>query len=362
LACAFTAHECLQGSNQLALRFTFGSRQLERGVPLWSYGIKKGSNIQSFPWPTDGSLCGNTAAPPHSCRCAWGEVHDDGHRGGSEVREITGDSATEAVQGPKTTWVALPVVVTTPFAQVNGTLEFPEKQWSSCRLSPSVLRKMLRISDVEGIHARREPSFSDGGWRLRLQSLHPFPGVQPPQLADIWYRLRATPARIEAWGLEGNFFHDAGPLVNEDDEWQLGLLDKDLVDGLHLSISLLRDAELAVDDVTVMFQETHVPASKEEVCAICLEPMRAGEMCRRLPCLHCLHAGCAMTLLPEAPSCPVCRSSISGGPELPEQACPEGSALSLRNAHAIFSLPAAAKKALSNRRSASSQRRGLLPR
>jgi len=223
----------------------------------------------------------------------------------------------------KTTWVELPVTITTPFAEVEGLLAFPEKHWSSCKLSPCVLRKMIRVTDVLGVHAPRSESMMDGGWRLRMLDMHPFPCVQPPLYADVWERLRATTARIEIWAPQEALLRDARALVNEDDELAVGLVDVRLAGEMHVYVSLLRDSELAVDDVTVRFREqVGGAAAKDEVCSVCLEPMLPGEMCRRLACLHCLHAGCAMTLLPEVPCCPVCRSSIVP-PEVPLSRMPE---------------------------------------
>merc|ERR1711976_1017892 len=88
-------------------------------------------------------------------------------------------------------------------------------------------------------------------------------------------------------------------------------MDQDFIQHVHISISLLRDTERAVDDLTVLYRETEETAYRAEICCICLEPMASGDMCRRLGCLHSLHAGCAMKFLPTTPSCPVCRSSLA---------------------------------------------------
>jgi len=320
LACAFRVRQGLQQAPRLSLRFTFGGRQLEPGVPLWRYGVMKGSNIHAHVCAH--ATAGSSSAAVKGTRHAWCEDDDSTrssatpslregplwappkHACDAEMKEMARDRR-------KVSYVEFPVTITTPFAEVDGTLEFPEQHWPSCAFSPRILRKMCCVSDVLGVHAPRGKSIMDSSWRLRLHTLHPFPGVQPSRFADIWHRLHATTARVEVWAAEGALLHDTKPLVNEDDELQLGLLDKEFVNGVQLCISLLRDAELAVDDVTVMFRETDSDASKHEVCCVCLDPMMAGDMCRRLACLHCLHAGCAMTLLPHAPCCPVCRSSIA---------------------------------------------------
>merc|ERR1712187_438815 len=76
-------------------------------------------------------------------------------------------------------------------------------------------------------------------------------------------------------------------LVDEGDTLSLVLVDARCVHELHLSISLVYGAERAVYDATTGFRETNDRTDElEEFCCICLEPMVAGEMCRRLPCCH----------------------------------------------------------------------------
>jgi hypothetical protein len=43
----------------------------------------------------------------------------------------------------------------------------------------------------------------------------------------------------------------------------------------------------------------------QEVCAICQEPMRLGEQCRRLPCFHLYHVQCIDPWLKLKGSCPI---------------------------------------------------------
>lgn len=318
LAWTFIAHEGLQSALRLTLRFTFSGRRLEQGVPLWRYGLVRGSTVHAFACP------GGRSSPPRKTsrlakRCAWGESLSSRDPPTAIVQATSLRSsmkraeALEELPDPKGLWVEFPVTITTPFAQVTGTLEYPDRYWPSCRLSPRILRKMLRITDVLGVHAPRGTCLSDCDWRLRMEGLHPFPGIQPPTFGDVWQRLQATTARVDVRMPRGGPLRNARPLVNEDDELALGAWAKGQVIGLQLSVSLLRDAEVAVDDVTVMFREAD-GASSRGVCSVCLEPMLAGDMCRRLACLHCLHAGCAMSFLPAMRCCPVCRSSIASSP------------------------------------------------
>merc|ERR1712224_891227 len=88
---------------------------------------------------------------------------------------------------------------------------------------------------------------------------------------------------------------------------------KDQLSRLHVSITLLSDEELAVDDVTLRFCEEGRTLKGAENCCVCLEPMCTGDMLRRLPCFHHMHAGCAMSVLPRTGCCPLCRCSIVGG-------------------------------------------------
>lgn len=46
-------------------------------------------------------------------------------------------------------------------------------------------------------------------------------------------------------------------------------------------------------------------------CAICLEELRAGQSCRRAPCLHVHHEACLANWLRGHSSCPVCKLDLS---------------------------------------------------
>jgi len=313
---------------RIALRLTFNSQQLEPGVALCRYGVKKGSNVQSHICvaasnaPSGAVASGSNVSVAslirRGVRSAWGGLRERR----TKVQKTCTTSSSSAVGSSaasqlselnaKGCWIEIATTIVTPFAEIEGTLECLERQWQTCKLSPKVLRNMVRVTDVQGVHAPRGgDTLSGASWRLRLGSLHPFPGVRPPQVTDIWKRLRSTTVRIELSTPEDSPLHQVGPVVNEEDELPLGMLEKDRVRELHITISLLHDSELAIDDVTVRFRAKGSDGrTKSEVCCVCLEPMVAEQMCRRLACLHCLHAGCAMTLLPDTPNCPVCRSSI----------------------------------------------------
>lgn len=304
LFCEFIAEEGLQDLSSLAVRFTFSGRRLERGVPLCKYGIIKGSTIRAFECPNAVYVPRGTAQ--RTARCAWGEVPNSSRGLGTTVPSHASTCTTEEngdSQVPKMPWVEFPVTIMTPFAEVHGVLQFPKVQWPSCRLSPRVLSKMHRVTDVVGIHASREACIADCSWRLRLQTLHPFPCIRPPLIGHVWHLLQASAPRIDVWAADGEMFHS---LVNPDDELVLGAWANETVSGLHFSILLLRDREVAADDVTVMFREAD-PAASEEVCTLCLEPVLTGQTCSRFACIHCLHARCVQ---PADLCCPVCRMSI----------------------------------------------------
>lgn len=303
LAAAFAEREGLLAF--AALRFVYNGRQLEPGLPLWKYGVAKGSTVHAHVRP-------NAAVQP-LVNDAVADIVE--HADEVVVRDISRRRSGLGLATQKIHWMKLQVTITTPFAEVDGTLEFPQERWASCRLSPSVLKSLIRVSDVLGVCTQGDES----SWRLRLGHMCSYPCVQPLTMTDIWQRLQSTSARIELQapnGVLGAQSNIPRLLINEHDEACLGLLEPERVKGLHLSITLLRDTERVVDDLTVLFRETEQTAYRAEICCICLEPMATGDMCRRLGCLHSLHAGCAMKCLPEVPSCPVCRSSLASPPTL----------------------------------------------
>mmetsp|Transcript_49571 Transcript_49571/g.112895 ORF Transcript_49571/g.112895 Transcript_49571/m.112895 type:complete len:422 (+) Transcript_49571:259-1524(+) len=204
-------------------------------------------------------------------------------------------------------WFRIPVKITTPFAEADGELEVPEHDWGTCRISPGMLSTVYCVSNVLGVYC----SFASGRrsyCQLRLGSFRPYTGMQPTRVSHIWLRLQSIMSRVELRMPPGRPAIDQ--LVNSDDEVSMVSIGKDGIEGLRISISLMNPAERQVDDATVAFRETEERAAAGELCCICLEPMLAGEMCRRMACLHSLHAGCAMTFLPKQPNCPICRFSI----------------------------------------------------
>ena len=62
---------------------------------------------------------------------------------------------------------------------------------------------------------------------------------------------------------------------------------------------------------------TRLPPFARQVCAICLENMRAQQMVLTLPCKHEYHKQCIVRWLKnsEGPSCPTCKAPalVTGG-------------------------------------------------
>lgn len=197
------------------------------------------------------------------------------------------------------------VTVITPFAQIDGILEFPEERWMECALSTKAFlpfRPLQRLNSYHGVY---------NGWQLKLYNLQSFLDLVGKGIDDIWLRLRTTEARIQVdmnhRTDDVNHIDRLKSLVSSDDEVILGdLVSKEKASMLHLTISLMSDQERMVDDATVRF----CYEGPEETCCICLEQMCPGDMLRRLPCLHDMHAGCAMNVLPKTGSCPLCRGPL----------------------------------------------------
>lgn len=165
--------------------------------------------------------------------------------------------------------------------------------------------------------------------------------MQRTYMSDVWRRLQTMTAGMEIkTPKEGSTSPSFTKLVDERDRLSLGLVDPLRVSEMHLSISLMSGAERAIDDVTVLFREPAKPESEDDVCCICLDNM-GGEMCRRMVCLHKMHAGCAMTCLPTRPQCPVCRRDLS---------CPHGPPQPGTQAQTLPPLPPSPQRSPGSRR------------
>lgn len=287
LSSAFAAREGLPKSSMVEtlMKFIFHGWELEPGVPLRSYGLTEGNTILTAIRPQLAYFKnGETTAQP-----------------GPDLGEFSAGR------------LRFPITFTTAFAQVEGVLEVPAAHWATCKISAKRLSHVYCLSETLGVNgaSRGWESF----WCLRLEHMHEFPCSQSTPIQDVFARLRDTLARIEFHGPSQRANPGAANvLLNGDDEVCLGsIVDFDHMDDLHLSISLLNDVERGIDDATSLFREMddHFVGTERETCCICLERIAVGHMCRRMACLHRLHAGCAMRLLTRKPNCPICRSDVS---------------------------------------------------
>jgi hypothetical protein len=191
-------------------------------------------------------------------------------------------------------------------------LEFSMQQWFSCKLSANMFSSIYRLSDVLGVNGAFVPGQAIY-WQLNLSHVSQYPCMQPPPAGHLWRRLQAFPARIEIQAPEGLDGLQNGQILEGSDYVHLGQIEADLAKSLHLNITALSIPERQIHDHTTAFKEMENEGDDDatgDMCCICLEPMKRKEMCRRLPCNHQLHAGCAMTFLPARPSCPVCRRPV----------------------------------------------------
>uniref|UniRef100_A0A224YWD4 E3 ubiquitin ligase n=1 Tax=Rhipicephalus zambeziensis TaxID=60191 RepID=A0A224YWD4_9ACAR len=75
-----------------------------------------------------------------------------------------------------------------------------------------------------------------------------------------------------------------------------------------LARRLCSAAQKALDRIPV---QTLRPGEQEsECCAVCIEPLRPGELVRLLPCRHSFHKPCVDPWLLEQRSCPMCKMDI----------------------------------------------------
>jgi len=158
------------------------------------------------------------------------------------------------------------VTIITPFAQIDGTLECPEKYWMRCSLSANIFPQLRRLTDYNGVY---------NNWHLKLYNLQSFLGLLGKGIDDIWLRFRTTQARIQVdlnHVTESlNHIDTLKSLVSNDDEVVLGdLVTAEQAPMLHLTISLMSDEERMVDDSTVRF----CCAGPKDICCICLDQMR----------------------------------------------------------------------------------------
>ena len=49
----------------------------------------------------------------------------------------------------------------------------------------------------------------------------------------------------------------------------------------------------------------------KDVCSICLEPRKAGDLCWVLKCGHCFHEPCARRWLTGQATCPMCKAVVA---------------------------------------------------
>eukprot|EP00929_Paragymnodinium_shiwhaense_P120687 TRINITY_DN92707_c0_g1_i1.p1 TRINITY_DN92707_c0_g1~~TRINITY_DN92707_c0_g1_i1.p1 ORF type:complete len:486 (+),score=67.33 TRINITY_DN92707_c0_g1_i1:228-1685(+) len=321
----FARREGLARSSHImmSLYFSFNGQPLEQGVPLWKYGIIEDSVLSTRicprAWMGEGSCVSSSSSRPRHKEADVAPTREQEERSGSPNQQRASGSATSAV-GPgspvsKSCWVRVGITILAPFGEMHGTLELPKQHWSSCRLSPKLFTSIYRVSDTLGVNGAFIPG-KGIYWQLRLGKLHAYPCVAPPEAADVWYRMEKCVGRVKIEAPESMQL-PMRQLVNKSDTLPLAAVDPDEAHQVHLTISLFTDAERIIDDVTLLYREQEKTARLDEVCCLCLDPMLPGEACRRLPCLHSMHAGCAMTLLPTKPSCPVCRASVCPEAALP---------------------------------------------
>jgi len=271
----FALREGLPKSSHVmaSLRFVFDGIVLEPDVPLVEYGIMQGSMLQT-----------------RICPRAWrGDA-------ASECSSEEGREVHEPIKERRSVWIKVPLTVVTPFGEAKGALEIPEPYWPMCRLAPKTLNSIYCLTDHIGVNG----AFAPGRgiyWQLRLDGYMPYPCMQNSNITDVWKRLSSTFAQVEVEA-PSSCQLPRRHLVNEDDTLSFASLDASAASEMHLKISLLSDNERTVSDSTAMFRETEASERKDEHCCICLEPMQSGEWCRRLPCMHRMHAGCCMLHLP----------------------------------------------------------------
>ncbi|KAL7751071.1 hypothetical protein RI367_003651 [Sorochytrium milnesiophthora] len=77
------------------------------------------------------------------------------------------------------------------------------------------------------------------------------------------------------------------------------------------------DEEIIARLPVLLYTEGMVDDPDERQCSICLEAYSAGDVLRKLPCLHAFHETCILPWLKNTSTCPVCRLGIDEEVDLP---------------------------------------------
>eukprot|EP00401_Gymnodinium_catenatum_P068110 CAMPEP_0117514398 /NCGR_PEP_ID=MMETSP0784-20121206/30048_1 /TAXON_ID=39447 /ORGANISM="" /LENGTH=362 /DNA_ID=CAMNT_0005310191 /DNA_START=85 /DNA_END=1173 /DNA_ORIENTATION=- len=249
------------------VRYTFGSQKLEPGVPLWRYGIRKGSNIQTHVCPQSG-CARSTSTSPKGAWWAWEEAaHDE--KGTTEMppsRHLrqAQDCPSEHVVGGSSS--AKQAKAEFQLGPISG-----DHHDAICRNGGCARGATFEMAHMQAVAqgiAQHGPQYGRSGCpRLAGRDLgkqqlaietwgYTSFSVCPP--AVVFRHLEKVAKHnsgIDVTAPDDSPLRQASPLVDEGDELPLGLLDEDRACELHVSVSLLHDTELAVDDVTVRFRE-----------------------------------------------------------------------------------------------------------
>ena len=66
----------------------------------------------------------------------------------------------------------------------------------------------------------------------------------------------------------------------------------------------------ALEDAALGPPALALRADSPDSCAVCLDACAAGQLCRRLLCGHCFHAGCIDPWAKIRATCPTCRAAL----------------------------------------------------
>lgn len=242
--------------------FVFGGKQLEPGSSLWDYGVRKGSNVH-ITWRLK--------------------------------------SAQE---------IPIHVIVHTPFTDVRGLLLL---RGNDNQLDTTIDTSMFRFAWKNKFH----PTSS-----LRLffaPAKDPSDSSFVNSTEDVWKRLNndgETLSRIHVMSKQVGRTCPFGVHMGRNKIVKSltcgdGMKVREIlqVDGI-LFVPLLREREQIVYDTTEPYWGFESCNKSLEDCCICLEPMTTFQRIRRLPCMHSLHAACALHFLPKSLKCPLCRHGL----------------------------------------------------